>query len=84
MGRGYYAVFPPSPHSPPMHSSPSTHNSIPSLWSAKDSEDGEVNEDFQDAPDGTESEAVIVMNGGEEADPVSARGLGGDAWELFG
>jgi hypothetical protein len=27
---------------------------------------------------------VVTTNGGEEADSVSAGGLGGDAWELFG
>jgi hypothetical protein len=80
MGRGFYGVFPPSPHSPPVHSSPSSHNSIPSLWSATDSEEDKGNKDFQGALDGPESEAVIVTNGGEEADSVSAGRLGGDTW----
>jgi hypothetical protein len=84
MGRGYYAVFPPSPCSPPIHGSPSSHDSIPSLWSTTDSEENKGNEDFQDTLDGPESETVIVTNSGQEADSVSAGGLGGDAWELFG
>jgi hypothetical protein len=84
MGRGYYAVFPPTPCSPPIHSSPSSHDSIPSLWSTTDSEEDKGNKDFQDVFDGPESKAIIMTNGGEETNSVSAGGLGGDTWELFG
>jgi hypothetical protein len=42
MGRGHYAIFPPTPPcSPPIYSSSSSHNSIPSLWSIMDSEEDE-------------------------------------------
>jgi hypothetical protein len=72
------------PCSPPIHSSPSSHDSIPSLWSAMDSKEDEGNKDFQDALDISMGETVILVNGGEEGNSVSAGGLGGDAWELFG
>jgi hypothetical protein len=49
-----------------------------------DSEEDKCNEDFQDTLGGPASEAVITMNGGEEADSVSAGRLGGDTWQLFG
>jgi hypothetical protein len=82
MGRGYYLIFPPTPpHSPPTHSSPS--NSVPSLWSVTDIEEDKGNKDFHNAVDRSAGETVVSMNGGEEGDPVSAGGLGGDAWELF-
>jgi hypothetical protein len=85
MGRGYYAIFPPTPpHSPPTHSTPSPHDSVPSLWSVTDSEEDEGNKDFQDALDRSAGETVVLVNGGEEGNSVSAGGLGGDAWELFG
>jgi hypothetical protein len=48
------------------------------------SEDNKGNEDFQNTLDGPESKPIFVTNGGKEADSVSAGGLGGDAWELFG
>jgi hypothetical protein len=83
MGQEFYAIFPPTPpHSSATHSS--SPNSIPSLWSVMDSEDNKGNEDFKDAPEGSMSETVVLSNGGEEGDSVSAGGLGGDTWELFG
>jgi hypothetical protein len=83
MGWEFYAIFPPTPpHSAATHSS--SPNSIPSLWSVTDSKDNEGNEDFEDAPEGSASKTVISTNGGAEGNTVSAGGLGGDAWELFG
>jgi hypothetical protein len=85
MGWEFYALFPPTPpRSAPSQRTPSSDDSVPSLWSVTDSEDDEGNEDFQDALDGSTGETVVLMTGGEEGNPVSAGGLGGDAWELFG
>jgi hypothetical protein len=84
MGRGYCTTFHPTPPcSPPTHSTPSSNNSVPSLWSVTDSGEGEDNEDFEDALDGSVGKTVVLANGGEEGNSVSAGGLGGDAWELF-
>jgi hypothetical protein len=73
-----------SPRFPPTHSTPSSHDSIPSLRSVTDSEEDKDNEDFQNAPDRSTGKTVVTMDGGEEGDSVFAGGLGGDAWELFG
>jgi hypothetical protein len=78
----FFTIFPPSPpRSASTHSSSS--NSIPSLWNSLDNEDDKGNEDFKDTLEGSVSETVISLNGGEEGDTVSAGGLGRDAWELF-
>jgi hypothetical protein len=83
VGREFITVFPPTPpHSRTAYSPPS--DSVPSLWSVTDSEEDEDDEDFHDAIDGSTGEAIVSTNGGEEGHSVSAGGLGGDAWELFG
>jgi hypothetical protein len=83
LGREFFTIFPPTPPcSPPTHGSSS--DSIPSLWSSSDSEDDKDDEDFKDASEGPASETIVLSNGGEEGDTVSAGGLGRDAWELFG
>jgi hypothetical protein len=84
MGREFITIFPPTPpHSTPGQCSPSSNDSVPSLWSVMDSEEDEGNEDFHNAVDGSTSETVVSSNGGEEEHSVLAGGLGGDAWELF-
>jgi hypothetical protein len=85
LGREFHTIFPPTPpRSAPSQHTPTSDNSSPSLWSVMDSKDNEGNEDFQDALDGSTGETLVSMNGGEEGDPVSAVGFGGDSWELFG
>jgi hypothetical protein len=85
MGREFHTIFPPTPpRSAPSQRTPSSDDSSPSLWSVTDSEDNEGNEDFQDTLDGSTGETLVSANGGEEGNPVSAGGLGGDTWELFG
>jgi hypothetical protein len=85
MGREYFSVFPPTtPHSAPGQCSPSSNNSVPSLWSVTDSEEDEGNEDFHNAIDGSTGKTVVSSNGGEKGHPVFAGGLGRDALELFG
>jgi hypothetical protein len=84
LGREFITVFPPTPpHSTPGQHSPSSNDSVPSLWSVTDSEEDEGKEEFLDAVDGSVSETVISSDGSEEGYPVFAGGLGGDAWELF-
>jgi hypothetical protein len=49
-----------------------------------DSEEDNGREDFEGALDRSVGETLILANGGEEGNPVSAGGLCGDTWELFG
>jgi hypothetical protein len=85
MGREFHTTFPPTPlRSAPSQCTPSSNDSSPSLWSVTDSKDDEGNEDFQDALDGSTGKTLVSTDGGEERNPVSAGGLGRDAWELFG